>query len=566
MQKSLEAPGLTDVSKHALTYNIDHYQIVNAARELAAFTFSFDKNFATEEAQDRLIALSEFLLLPSQNISNEVTEKYSKENKLSIEDSFSRLTKEKMAKEKELILSAISELTEVQDSQSLEKLDSYLTRYLTLKYTDANLTQTNYLGRAIVSSFVRYLRKKDLDNVERKMRREFRRHVIFLDNYISDKLTIVDNQNKAQNVILHAGDFANEYSKGSEAYYISIGTAPKGFTHRIKATSNHLLGNAFKIAIYPTPDQEEAILKKVQAKENLSSMEKIQYSLLQSKSDIPGYSHAGMVDLKGDAESGIKMSWIWDSYPNDDIGGIRFIGPEGFVFPGEFKKVGFVHYSAEKFLNYYQTQIKTRGYLKNVWASYSSKIEDGYVAIDDMKSRYFWPAHITEAEMRSYANVDIKDAKEWFRKEIAPRVTGMMEYYFTSTEAIGFANGFNNVRGAAYCSQAIVLAYLQGADIDPEVQQDRLSAIVHIGHALKMSELVDIDLTQRVVSPSGFAWQTELVETHVPIMIQQDQNEMDTTTNVSIIANHIDDNTKNYVEQLKLNKFNELQISLPAID
>lgn len=540
MQKSLNTPDLTDVSKRVLEYNINHYQIINAAREVAAYTFSFSKTqFFSEENQNKLMALSSFLLLPTKNISTEAIEEYATAKKISTEDSFDFLQKNKIAQEKRLIMATINAVTGENDSTTLTQLDSYLSRYLELKYTDDNLKQTNYLGRAMVASLVRFARLNHIDSIESALRLKLQRHKVFLNNYITETLTIIDNKKQAQTLTLHAGDFANEYSKGSEAYYISIGTTPTGFKNRLKASTNHLLGNAFKIAIYPTPDTEKVILDKVAQKKPLSAMEKIQYSLIQNKPTIPGYSHAGLVDLKEDAESGIKMSWIWDSYPNDDLGGIRFIGAEGFVFPGEFQKIGFVHYSPKKFLSYYKAQVKSRGYLKDVWLSYGSKIEDNLISIDDSQDKYAWPANITENEVLNFATTEDSQAEAWFKNEIAPRVTGMMEKYFTGTEAIAFADGFNNVRGAAYCSEAVVLAYLQGADIDPEVQKDKLSLIVHIGHALKLSELEDIDLTQRVVSPAGFAWQTDLVETHIPIMIEQDVDEANTNANVAIITNQL---------------------------
>lgn len=564
MQESLKSPNLTEVSKRVLEYNIEHYQIINVAREIAAFIFSYSENFHSQENLNHITALSSYLLLPSKDVSTELIDRYSQDKKLSTEESFNVLEKSQMSLEKELIISSIVEITGLKDPAAIDTLDYYLTRYITLKYTDSNLKQTNYLGRAVAANLIRFVRQNHIDSVEENLRRNLLIHKVFLNNYISDTQAFINNKHQIQTVKLHSGDFANEYSKGSEAYFISIGTTPTGIRNRIKASSNHLLGNVYKFVLYPSPDAEKKILAKVSEKKELSSLEKIQYSLIQNKPDVPGYSHVGLVDLKEDAASGIKMSWIWDSYPNDGIGGIRFIGTEGFVFPGEFQKIGFVHYNPTKFLRYYKNQVKTRGYLKDVWLSYSAKIDDGAIAIDNDKEKYAWPTHISESEVRDLTKADESKADAWFKNEIAPRVTSMMEQYFTGTEALAFADGFNNVRGAAYCSQAIVLAYLQGADIDPEVKKDKLSLIVKIGHALKLDELEDIDLTQRIISPAGFAWQSDLVESHIPIMIEQQIDANNTMANTNIILNELDDSTKELISNFELDDFKETEMTLPA--
>lgn len=562
MEQSLNSSSLTEVSKKVLEHNRTQYQIINVARELAAFTFSYSKNhFYDNDTQDRLVALTTFLLLPNKDISTKVIAKYSNENQISLEESFNILTKNKMIKEKELIISSMSEIIGTHAPKIIAQLDRYLSRYFILKYTDSNLMQTNYLGRAFVAGLIRFARHNKIDSIETKVEEKLKKHNIFLNNYISDSLAFTNTNGKIQTVTLHSGDFANEYSKGSEAYYISIGTTPTGIKNRLRARTNHLLGNAFKIAIYPTPETEKVILNKVNTGKSLSTLEKIQYSLIQTKPSIAGYSHAGIVDLKEDAESKIKMSWIWDSYPNDELGGIRFIGTEGFAFSGEFQKIGFVHYNPTKFLNYYKSQIASRGYLQNVWLSYNSKMEDGAIAIDEDQAKYAWPTSISENDVRDFANTNNADADFWFKNKMAPRVTAMMEKYFTGTEALAFADGFINVRGAAYCSQAVVLAYLQGIDIDPEEKKDRLSFIVHIGHILKLSELEDIDLTQRIISPAGFAWQTDLVETHIPIMIKQGLDDANTTFNLAILLDQLNDSVKNSIAHQNLNKFEDFEIT-----
>jgi hypothetical protein len=562
IETTLQQSGVTDIAKQVLKKNEFRGQIVNSARELASFMFSSkDPQFLNDEKNQQMMALCEFLLLPFKDANQNEINQYAKINHVKIDSAYSYMMRERMVKEKNSILSLMVQILDLPDQQVVGELDHYLSRYLQIYYTEFNNRETQYLGRAMTASYVRYLRLQHRSDVEAQFKRQLLSHKIFLNNFISNQLSFFDNANRIQTVTLSAGDFANEYSKDSESYFISIGTVPGSLRNRYSANVNNLLGNPFIMPVFPTPETASAILNKVENGQPLTTHEKFQYYFLQNKKTIPGFSHVGLVDIKTDAETGIQMSWVWDIYPDQDIGSMRFIGIEGFAYAGDFQKVGFAHYDPVKFLRYYQSQIRQRGYLSKVWMSSEAQIEDGVMVPDDSGAKYFWMTKMLQTDFEKSLNVKEVDAGMWFKNFITPRITNVMEDYMVGPAAMAFANDFHNIRGAAYCSQLIVLAYLQGVDVDPEIDQDKVSLVVRIGKAMKMSDLTDMDFNQRIISPAGFAWQRKLLGSFSSIMLQQKVDVQDTSLNTSLIESLVRSQTRQFMEQQNLSNFKDVSVA-----
>ncbi|MDD4976181.1 MAG: hypothetical protein PHY93_17625 [Bacteriovorax sp.] len=330
----------------------------------------------------------------------------------------------------------------------------------------------------------------------------------------------VNSNNQISKVTLYNGDIANEYSRGTLSYYITIGVVPGNFADEKMAKKNHLIGRKGMAFLYPSTDEEESLKQKVKTQQPLTEKEKRKLDLISAANNQEGFSHAGLVEIKKDEETNIQMPWIWDIYPNASIGGIRFIGPEGFAFPANYQKVGYVHYSPEKYRDFYKTQINKRGYMPNVWKSYLSQVKhnsDGPESVEDRSELYNWPTLISAEEVQRISNDDALDATTWFEQNIAPRITQTAESYMTSSEALAFTSSFANARDTAYCSQLVVLAFLQGVNVDAEATIDTWSALAKTIKRLHLPGSESIDLSQRIVAPADFAWQSQLVENYTSI-------------------------------------------------
>ncbi|MGZ3807104.1 MAG: hypothetical protein ACXVCE_03400, partial [Bacteriovorax sp.] len=516
---------MTEVSKEVLIQNKERYQIVNDARELTLNLIeSVLPQMEDPEVQDKLIHLTSFLLSPHPLVSLETLPenisklKVDKDAFLKAREAYlSNLASERAKIEKDYLLTTLVDLnpTLQNNGEALRQTEHYLNDYVSRDYSDLGLQQTRYWGRALAACLVRYSRLNAGSLLEKKLSAYLKEHNLFLENFISNNLSYVNANKQISKVTLHSGDMANEYSRGTLSYYITIGVVPGSSSNKKVAQKNRLLGRKMRAFDYPSTDEEESIKMKATAEQTLTEKEKRMLDLISVRNNQEGFSHAGLVDVKKDEETNIQMPWIWDLYPNASLGGVRFIGPEGFAFPANYQKVGYVHYSPEKYRNFYKTQIQKRGYMPNVWKSYLARLnrDNGELeSIEDHSGHYNWPTLISEKDVQRIANDDALDAATWFERDIAPRISKTVESYMTSSEALSFTSSFANARDTAYCSQLVVLAYLQGIDVDAEATIDSWSTFAKTIKHLNVPGTENIDLSQRIVAPAGFAWQSQLVE------------------------------------------------------
>ncbi len=175
---------------------------------------------------------------------------------------------------------------------------------------------------------------------------------------------------------VHNGDFANEYSAGPEAFAISAGVNPKG-TDKIKfAEKNKLIGNSLILPVFGfNPLADYAVQRK---KQNYIVDEQHEAALNQiwDESNIQGFTHAGLAEVKTDMDSGIEMVWIWDIYPYGNIGGVRVQTPENFAYAELYNRIGFVHYEPKKVLSHFQNMFAKSGYKQFVWDGFAASADD----------------------------------------------------------------------------------------------------------------------------------------------------------------------------------------------
>jgi hypothetical protein len=541
IKESLKSPQLSNVSKKVLAANLVRYKIIDDAKELSSLIFATINSDSLKEKKTiiKIEALIEYLLLNKKNI-DWISKKNESENLLKSFDNFEKDFDHQFMRQKELLHQVIVEIIPSISHENIQHLDRLISDYLSEEVSDFDLKQSHFLGRAILANYIKLIRFEKLTTLETSLRQKLEKNKIYLDNFITSKLKYIDNNKKLITVELHKGDFANEYSNGAEAFYISIGTLPKGIKNKIAAQRNGSLGNLFIASIFPTPNREEIIRKKIETKKALTTIDKIQLKLLDEKKKIAGYSHVGIIDVLKDEESKIEMSWVWDIYPNSGLGGIRFLSVEGFSYSEEYGKVGFTHYSPNKFLHHAKKQIQKFGYREMVWRSSDSELDEDNNLSEIENSEYYWPTNILREELFSFLNLNEYEAKDWFENTIAPKVIEQFRSYLSGTNALAFANGFLNTKNAAYCSEVITLAFLQATNIDPQSSEDKFSFIVRIGKKMELPDLKNINFKNRVISPSGFAWQADLVDTSISIVLPKQIPIENTDLNFKILTSVLD--------------------------
>jgi hypothetical protein len=535
IDKTLEGSELEPSQRVTLLGLRKRYELVDLARELSLGIYNIIKPRLNDPAVEaKSVRLAAQLLRPHSLLSNEILpasitkERDPKTYQALRQDYLFELGTTEFREESAFILTAILDLmnsagrpvlsssgqiTKVGDVQRLERT---LTRYLVAKYEMLEVQNTFYFGRALSALLVRHSRLKHQPNIEADLKDLVIAQEDRLENYLSSTQYIRDRTGKFATASLKSGDFANEYSMGADAFYIAIGVRPGSAANRHMAKEQNLVGSLHSALFFATPNEQEEIMGKYRTNQPLTKGEQRKFQQIKKLDNIKGYSHVGIVVVYRDAESGIEMPWILDIYPSDGVGGMRFIGPEGFAFPERFQKVGYVRYSADKFMTHYHRSIQKYGYRSNIWQSASTVYDDNGQVIDERGPMVDVPTRVSREEVQYLNSFPPSSAQSWYDEQIIPRVLKTMRSYMTSDKVLSFAFGFSNTAGAAYCSQLLALAFLQAVNVDVQSTPDDWIFPVKIAQLLKIN-FDDYELNQRIVSPSGFAWQADLVqqETHV---------------------------------------------------
>ncbi|HEX7672668.1 MAG TPA: hypothetical protein VF412_00785 [Bdellovibrio sp.] len=535
IQFTLDHEQLNAVSQKVLLGNKDRYQIVDIARDMSLQIYEAIKwQLYNPQIRKKAVRLTGHLLRPHALLTD-----------VPLPDSLKTLSKDQFSKAREAYLTQVAtqrfeeERTKIlativdlmissqqvsgqstfTEQNIMDMFQANVSQYLRMKYQYMEMQNTQYWGRAMAALLVHHSRMDKQPEIEKDLQFVLSKQNDSLGNYLSDVQSLRNSDQKVQTFTLQSGDFANEYSHGTEAFYITIGVRPGDSANQRIASKNKLMGSLWQVAMYATPSDEEAIVAKVRTNQPLTSREKRKFSRMKKAISTNGWSHVGIVEVKKDTESGISMPWIWDIYPNSDVGGIRFIGPEGFAFQERFQKVGYARYDSAKFMSYYKDSIAKRGYQENVWSSFDSVINDNNEIASDLQKPLWIKTRASAQDVEMLASYPLSQADQWYKGLIIPRVLNMMKNYLVSKDAMGFASGFANAKGAAYCSQALVLAYLQSIDVDPQETQDKWSNFLLMTKKFNLDASNYFDLSARIISPSGFAWQAKLVQSETTVLL-----------------------------------------------
>lgn len=532
--KAGQRPGANPIAIPILDFNYQRLSALSAARELAVLArLGLEKTAGPGGDKGRetvalaqLTTLTTYHLLPFALIGLEPVPASVFQRKtgpaaaqLRADYLLAHSQKRYLAEKKSVVtvianlLYSAKELTSGSSSvkDGLRKLDVLVGEVLGNEYDDTTLQQNRYLGRALVATLLRYSRTHGHPEVEARLRQELQSRGQYLDNHITSTLTFRDRKGRPQSVTVSSGDIANEYSSGSEAYQITMGVLPAP-ENRDRARDLKLVASLGQFASGLTEKMLNRAYEKTRSNEPLNEDEERLLREIWDPQLARGFSHAGMAEVRTDATSGISMVWIWDIYPNGNLGGVRYQTPENFAYAERYNRIGFVHYSAQKALSVFKKQMAEHGYRHYVWRSNDvvmTKDEDGDpLLVANSKKKVFQRAYIDAQTVQAWAQLPDTAAEAWYTREVVPRALRMLRLYMTGEEAMVFAAGFKNMDHSAYCSQLVVQAFLQGANFDPQAFPDQWRGVSKL--ASKWTDELPID--ERVIAPGGFAWQKDLTD------------------------------------------------------
>lgn len=519
------------IAPYLLKQNSKQYAVINSARELAVlFRLAIDKsekNKTLSSTLDRLTRLTAYHLMPFSlvgldPVDNSVFKfKRGAQAKKLRDDYLSERTKTRYYKEAHSLNAALTldlftaqELRSAAVSTRLSEINELINDAILYQYEYSGLQQSRYLGRALAATLLRYTRKNQLPAYENKLQQILKSENLFLTNHTTSTLTFFNRQEQATSVKLYTGDIANEYSMGQEAFGITLMVSPKSKNNLKQANDLKLFSNPLLIPTMAYNQLPNIVQKRKKENYLIDENTAAAANQIWDESNLSGFSHAGLVEVRTDKESQLEMVWIWDINPYGNLGTVRFHTPENFSYPEKFNKIGFTHYDYKKFLRHFQKNYKISGYKNSVWESNGSALEmsddeDDPIPVVDFTRRVQRKNYLQESVANRWMSYTEDNADTWFKNEVAPRVIGMIKKFTTSSEVLGFATSFYDREAAAYCSQFVVLAYLQGAQLDPQEEPDDFSSLAKTLTTMGVSNPAKND---RIVAPNGFAWQKNLID------------------------------------------------------
>ena len=533
IEDQLQRPNeISDVSKLALEKSKKMLNSLNAARNLGAFLFmAINKikiNPAEVTAVQELVAqqLSPFPMIHFEPLPNDqklnlkhLTTEKALEKKREFAE---RRARERFLLEKNnlrrLFLALVRGFPsfETNKAQVSQWLEDQIAVAIQDSYIFSNRQQNRFLGQALVLSYVAYARLNHWEKLESALKIKLRNHGLFLENYTHAYYVQDVGKNDLRGHALKSGDVAFEYFHGQESFFTSLVIEPSSRENKEVAETYHLQTSILNVHKFLSTSRFYSTLDKIESYQNLSAQEKNEYNTFWDQDNAKGFSHSGLVKVNSDPQTGLKVAWIWDSYPErDKVGPVRIMSVHGFAYAERMMRLGFLRYSPEKLLQSFKSQIQERGYLKTVWQSYGSFVgetDDGKkIPNQDTEKHYDWPTHIDEDTVRGWTTLNAHQADRWFEQQLLPRVFERLEDFLSGANATLFADGFSNGKNLLYCSQLVVVAFLQAGNIDLQESPDQIWKLItyfsdEIQSALKMS------IGQRLVSPNGLIWQKKIFQ------------------------------------------------------
>ena len=536
--------------KTVLTEQIKTYAVFNNARQLATQLLALlkDDSMTKEEINSDLTAFTVNMLklapvMPNTDYAPTATEQEAWDKGWAVAtEKINSHTNQIAAdlinvllnKDDELKFAANPDAPEYAGKDGkLEQFSTALTKMghlVKFMYTDSGMGHTAYLGKALAAGLLREDFKNGNKKFETALRKKLTADGLYLENYVGTNLKVNDENNVIHDVEIKNGDFLLERSYGEEAWQISFAARPfaqisfNPFDDKKMSQGNLILAIQHRLLGIPGGNfvhYEKGDGKQSTGMEKLEGFAgKINNALIKkyyqeaflpvageklekatsSKMLNYGISHAGIGMTKTDAETGISMAWAVDVYPNAGLGGIRIMDILGqFAKEGHYMRLGVSRHDPIKF---YKSVSTKQSYAKDT--NFSS-------AKDQKPSdQALWPTLISEADYKDEIALGAKDPAAWYAKVMRQSTDTIISEFLG--KGLGFAYGFKNDPGQAYCSQMVALAGAMSSSVDFQSRHDVWDPIMLKMKASGDKAAADVDTNLRIIAPAGFMWQSDIVD------------------------------------------------------
>lgn len=506
---------LNQAQRQILTNNRNRLDVINATRDLASYILArAAQGITNQRVVDRMAEVTARALnfgikgLPEE-LPPEIQNIKDKKEKAIAADRFLQSYIETAANEtlNEMRADIMSIFHDAQDIEARERkgdpqlmqeklvVTELVRRVVVQKYTELELTQSRFLGRALALGIVRYARKNNRPDIEQRLAAETLKHGEVLSNYISDTYVITSPKGDLVKTIdLKTADILSAYSRAQEGPLNGIAFYPQGWIKKLVEYFRTNLGLQSLRSLQPL---EMHIMNKKIRGEKLTITERFMSAFLNLPIFRRGHNTVGLVDVKVDPQTGLKATWLYRNNSNNAMGGVQFEDVRNFLTPGYVERVGHMRFSTTELVRL------------NMNAPYADTVKFGTTANGSFQTR------VTETERRDLL-FNRSSRPDWVQNEVGPLAINQMQRMMIGNDAVGFDWGAKVDKGLYSSGQTIVAAFGAGAGIETQDVKDS----VWVSRIRSLDKEKDLQNRQdrkvvgsvRMVAPTTWIWNAHLGE------------------------------------------------------
>lgn len=346
--------------------------------------------------------------------------------------------------------------------RDIEKIYAHVAVIVDRMYLDTLVGQTRYFGRGLAALLARHAKltndKMNLTTLSKTLRSKYEMRI---ENFLGDEW-IIDGSAGAQKVKVENGSMVLTRNLSAESLQIAFAAVSALPESRKIAKNLGLIGQLRAAPFFVTPED---------AAQGMTLVTKIKDKIQQM--DLPmsaGFSHVGYVMVKEDPQTGVKMTFTIDNYPQmtadssgvlANPGGVRVTGLEQMLDASHHSKIAIGTINHAKFHAWSQEASQVIGYPKDevIYDSDAVEMKDGEHIVSENPRRDPWKIHISRAEYDDLHRM--RDPDQWYKAASDNFIQKGLMDMFKRGVYFQWVTAGAYFKGGAYCSQTGFLAWLQ---------------------------------------------------------------------------------------------------------
>lgn len=329
-------------------------------------------------------------------------------------------------------------------------------------YMDTLVGETRYLGRGLAALMARHEKLAGHRDLTKALSKELAvKYEGHLENFLGDQW-IIDTSSGEKSIKVENGTMLLTRNLSADSLQIAVGALASIPESRRIGRKLGLIGQLRASPFFVSPED---------AADGLSVRERLHDKIQQMNLPLSaGFSHVGFVMVKEDAQTGLKMTYTIDNYPQmaadqsgilANPGGMRITGLEQMLDSSHHSKIAIGVIDHAKFHAWSQEAAQVVGYPKDgvIYDSQAIQLKDAEPVLPEHPQSDPWRIQISKDEYDRLHR--IQDPDQWYKAASDNFIKkGLLDLFERGTYFQWVTAGAY-FKGGAYCSQSGFLAWLQ---------------------------------------------------------------------------------------------------------